>query len=272
MFIPKKRGRRVMRKRTYRKKSVRKVSTSVKKYVKTAIAKSAENKVVNIEVAREFGSYLDSNTMNVFPMTPYTTLFPGPTLGVASNNRIGNQIRARKVMLNYTLRAASYNATTNPVPQPVHVQMYLGYVKQMSGVLPTSSDYNFFYNNGSSSFAPSGTLSDLVAQVNTDQFTILKSWVHKIGYSTNTGTGSTNAASAQGQFFANNDYNLNVVRKMNITKHYPKILKFNDALQSVQGRGLFLWYQAISSTGVALATGIRPVAVNFWVQLEFEDN
>ncbi len=63
--------------------------------------------------------------------------------------------------------------------------MYLEYIKQASGVLPTAADYNLFYNNGSS-----GTLSDLVAQPNTDLFSIVKSWVHKVGFAASNGTGA----------------------------------------------------------------------------------
>lgn len=268
MFIKKNRGKRVMRRRRTTKKSVPKVSKVVRKYVKKEIAKQAENKVINIEQAREFGSYLDSNTMNAFPLTPYITLFPSPTLGVNSNQRIGNECRTRRVTLNYVLRPTPYNATFNPLPVPVHVQFYLGYVKQASGVLPVSADFTAFYQNGSSSLAPSATLSDLIADVNTDKFTILKSWVHKIGFQNSNGTGANVGWST----YSNNDFRLNVVKKMDITKMYPKILRFDDATQSLQGRGLFMWYQAVSANGLALAANIRPVAIDFWVKLEFEDN
>jgi len=268
------------KRRNYRKSSRRKssttkkyskksdnVSSKIKRYVKKQIHKNIENKVVNIEVAREFGSYLDSNTMNVFPMCPYQTLFPSPSLGVLSNNRIGNEIRSRKVMLNYTLRPTPYNATFNPSPQPVHIQMFLGYLKQASGVIPGSADYNLFFNNGSISYAPSGTLSDLVAQPNTDMWTIVKTWTHKVGFAASDGTGINVGWSA----YSNNDYKLNVVKKLDITKHIPKVIKFNDNLQSQQGRNLFLFYQAVASNGLALAVNIRPVAINFWVHFEYED-
>lgn len=270
MFVKKgtKRGK-PLRRRVYRKKSVPKVSTTVKKYVKKEIARQAENKVINIQQAREFGSYLDSNTMNVFPLTPYPTLFPGPTLGTASNNRIGNECRTRKVMFNYVLRPTVYSAANNPNPVPVHVQMYLGYVKQSSGVIPGSSEFNFFYNNGSSSFAPSGSLADLISEENSQRFTILKKWTHRVAFANYAGSGGQLAW----QTNANNDFKSSIVKKMDVTKLYPKILKFDDAAsQALMGRGLFLWYQAISANGNALAAGIRPVAIEFWVHLEFEDN
>lgn len=268
MRVSKKTGKRVLRKRVYRKKSVPKVSTTVRKYVKKEIARQAENKVVNINQAREFGSYLDSNTMNAFPLTPYPTLFPGPTLGVNSNQRIGNQCRTRKVMLNYVLRPTPYNATVNPSPQPVHVQMYLLYLKQSSGSLPGSAEFTAFYNNGSSSFAPSATLSDLISDENTSRFTILKKWSHRVGFQNNQNSG----VNVGWQGYANNGFQMNIVKKLNITSLYPKILRFDDSGQSLMGRGVFLCYQAIASNGLALAAGIRPVAIDFWVHLEFEDN
>lgn len=257
-------SRRPARKRVYKKRST--ISTKLKKYVKKQIHKNIENKCVNLELATEFGSYLQNNTMNVQPMCPYTTLFPGPSSGVLVNNRIGNEIRPRKVMLRYVLRPTPYSATTNPSPAPVHVQMFLGYLKQASGVLPQILDFTIF-NNGSSSFTPSGTLSDLCAPLNKDQWTIVKTWTHKIGFADNQNSG----VNVSWQGYANNDFKLNVVKKLDITKHIPKVIKFNDAVQSQQGRNLFFFYQAIAANGSPMTSVIRPVAINYWIDFHYED-
>ena len=155
---------------------------------------------------------------------------------------------------------------THP-PTGMCIQMFLGYTKQATGALPAAADYTAYFNNGSSSFAPSGTLSDLIAQVNTDRFTILKSWTHKVGFADNQNSG----VNVGWQGYANNDYKMNVVKRINLNKMYPKVMKFDDASQSVQGRGLFMWYQAVASNGLALAANVRPVAIDFWVKLEYED-
>lgn len=251
-------------KRAYKKRTS--VSTNIKKYVKNQIHKNIENKSVSIEKATEFGSYLQNNTMNVQPMCPYTTLFPGPSSGVLVSNKIGNEIRPRQVMLRYVLRPTPYSATTNPNPVPVYVQMFLGYLKQASGVLLQVLDFTIF-NAGSTSFTPSGTLSDLCAPLNKDQWTIVKTWTHKIGYSDAQNTGLTSTW----QGYANNDFKISVVKKLNITKHIPKVIKFNDAAQSQQGRNLFFFYQALAANGSPMTADIRPVAINYWIDFHYED-
>lgn len=249
------------------KKSDKKVSKYIRKYVKSQIHKNIENKTNNIEFANEFGSYLENNSLSVRPLMPYTSLFPGPTQGVASNNRIGNEIRPRKLMLRYTLRPRPYDATVNPSPVPCYVQFWILSLRQASGVLPQAIDFTQMFNNGSSVLSPQGDLSDLVAPFNKDFFHLYKTWTHKIGFATNSGTG----ANASWQQYANNDFKLSVVKKLDLTKYMPKVVKFNDATQSVMGRNLFLCYQAVAANGSALTSAIRTVAIDGWIDFTFED-
>ena len=254
--------------RAYRRKSksTKKVSKSVKKYVKSQISRNIENKCINVNGGGSFGNIAESADMNVYPMLPYTGYGTIPQ-GVTQGTRIGNSVKVKKLMLSYVLRPLPYNASFNPIPQPVEVDMYLGYVNQVPGFLPVPGDFTYLFQNGASTAAPNGTLRDLISTVNTDYWTIKKRWRHKIGYAAYAGTGSD----APSQQYTNNDFKLNVVRKMDITKLVNKNLKFLDAANTLQGKNLFLFYEAVASSGGAFSSTTLPCNIEFWIDLQYED-
>lgn len=256
------------RKRRVYKKRVKKprVSAVVKKYVKRTIHSQIEDKVINIERVTPFGSVLTNSDLNMFPMCPYTSLFSLP-IGTTNGTRLANQVKTRRVMLSYVLRPTAYSSTSNNNPQPFHVQMFLGRYKQSSGILPTGLELTVLFDNGSSSFGPISDLGDLCADINKDAWDIKKKWTHKVGTAQFTGPGNLQNYG----FFANNDFQLNVVRKMDITKYCPKTIKFNDAAGSTQGPNLFLFYQAIPTTGGIFPANEKPANIDYWISYIYED-
>lgn len=247
-------------------KSKTNVSASVKKYVKKAISSNVENKVMMVNAGGAFGNVSQSPFMNAYPMTPYNGYL---TIGqgVTQAGRIGNTIKPKRVMLNYTIRPMGYDVNTNPVPQPQEVDLYLGYVKGEPSKLPVSSDINQLYQLGSSVQAPSGNFSDLIASVNKDYWVIKKRWRHKVGFSASTGTGSN----ASAHYYNNNDYGLNVLKKLDITKYMPAIIKFNDSSATPTSRGLFFFYQCVNGIGTTAPASTLSLSINFWLSIEYED-
>jgi len=259
-------------KRSYRKKRSavggrkRSVSAGVKKYVKSQISKNIENKCININAGSSFGNITESTDMNVYPMLPYTGYGTIPQ-GITQGTRIGNAVKVKKLTLSYVLRPTPYSATSNAFPQPVEVDMFLGYVNQVPGFLPVPGDFTYLFQQGATSIAPVGNLRDIIATVNTDYWTIKKRWRHKIGYASSEGTGAYPAD----QYFANNDFKLNAVRKLDITKLVQKQLKFLDSANTLQGKNLFFFYQAVAATGGSFSSTTLPVNIEFWVDLQYED-
>jgi len=243
------------------------VSSAVKGYVKRALHVAAENKIVEYQTGFDVGSILDSSTLQCRPLTPY----PGYMLlqqGVTQGGRVGNTVRPVKVMFNYIARPNAYNAAYNPTPTPTILQMILGWTKDQPGTLPIASYINTLFQFGSISTAPTGTQFDLLNPINTDIWHIAKKWEHKIGYAYSAGTGAVPAV----QNYANNDYKLNVLRKMNITKYISSSFKFNDNGTLPYNKGLFLMAQAINpTTGVAFPNTITPIHLDYFVTFEYED-
>lgn len=262
MKVPKSRGRKVVRKSNKPKS----VSVSVKKYVKKLIHSQVENKIQNVSASNSFGNINNDTAMGVYPMCPYQGLW-SIGQGVTQNTRVGNKIKVRRVMLNYTLRPNPYNATTNAIPQLCEVDLFLGYLKQANGILPTALDIGQLFQLGNSAMAPQGNLLDLISDINKDFWTIKKRWRHKVGYADYTGSGPNVVT----QYYSNNDFHLNVVKKMDITKFCPKTITFNDGTNSPMGNNLFFFFQAVASQGDTFLAAQEPMRIDYWVSFEYED-
>lgn len=259
-------GRRIVRKRAPRAVKKSNVSTAVKQYVKRTLGAAIENKSVSVTASSEFGSILESPDMNVYPMMPYVGYLTIPQ-GVTQGTRTGNQIKVRRVMLNYVLHPLKYDVTTNLTPQPLEILMYLGRMRRTKGEIPFSPDFSNLYQLGGTSTAPTGTIIDTCFDINNDFWEVKKSWSHKLGYSNYDGTGTSGTF----QRFANNDYKLSVVRKLDITKLCPASVRFDDSNTATQGNNLFFFYQAVSANGNGLSSTQQVAKINFYLTITYED-
>jgi len=242
------------------------VSSAVKKYVKRTLSASTENKCVQVNAGQGFGNVLESPDLNAYPMLPITGYWT-IAQGIGQGSRIGNEIKIKKVMLNYIISPRPYDATSNSVPQPCEIDLYLGYVRGTPSTIPTSIDINNLFQNGNSFSAPVGTLRDLVSVVNKDYWIIKKRWRHKVGFASNNGTGS----SAAFQSFNNNDFKLNAIRKLDITQHVAKTVRFNDSQNTALSKNLFFMYQAVASGGGVFTSTAIPMNIEYWIDVQYED-
>lgn len=250
-------------KRGYKSKNV---STAVKTYVKRALGKEIENKSVQINGGLNFGNVLESTDMNAYPMCPLNGFWSIPQ-GVGAGSRIGNQIKTRRATLSYVLRPIGYDVTINPFPRCTEVQLMLGYVKNTPCFQPAGVDIQQLFQGGSSVVPPVGSLRDIIATINTDYWVIKKRWTHKVGFSIIDGTGSA----PTNQYYSNNDFKLNTVKKIDITKFVPATYQFNDSGVSPTSRNLFLMFQAVSATGEVMTATTLPCNIEFWVDYHYQD-
>lgn len=254
--------------RIFRKKVPRKsVSLAVKKYVKSTIHRQIENKSYQVGWSQDLGGYASSATLFAYPMTPYTGGM-NITQGVTQSTRIGNQIKLRKLRFNFVLSSRTYNVANNPSPQPCEIEMMFCSLKPANGELPTAVDIQNLYQLNASSIAPSGFIYDFTQKVNTDLFHIYKRMRFKLGYSAAGGTG----VNANAQSFANNDFKLNVVRNLDLTKYAPKTITYNDNASSPTSRCLFVLINVLPTIGgTAFAAGVFPARIDSTVYCDYED-
>lgn len=243
------------------------VSAAVKSFVKRTVARNIENKSIQIQYSQSLLGYAGSAVLNQLPITPYTG-YMSITQGVGQNQRIGNEIRIKKLMYNYVLRPLSQDPTINPNPQPIEVQIIFAHTRDQPALIPSVGDYQSLFQLNGTSAPPQGTLEDLCQPFNKDYWNILKVVHHKIGYATAEGTGNSPTA----QYFANNDFKLNVVRRINLTKYAPKIVKFNDTNNTPTTRGVFVFFNILpAGQSPALGSNIQPVRVHSFATLDYED-
>lgn len=259
-------SKKVVKTRRYTKAKAS-VST-VKSIVKREIARNIENKVIE--------AYYDGNalytyghanwvTQNVFPVCPYATVM-SIAQGANQQQRIGNQIKTKKLIFSGCLFPNFYNVTTNPIPKPLEVVMWIIYDREAPSIDPVPG--TDFIQLGSTTSALVGNLSDILCDVNNDRYRLVARKVLKLGYANYGGTGTQVA----GQAFANNDFKLNQRFRFDLTKHYPKIVKYNDNYTSPTSRGLFCVIQPVPADGtVATPATALPCYISYALSYQYED-
>jgi len=263
--MPPKRKGPMRKKRGYKKKCA--VSSCVKQYVNRAIGLRAENKIINFGSNMTVCSYLNDNTLRSTSLTPNGNAFT-INQGTGQNARIGNSITVKKIMFCYTLYPLGYDISTNSTPKPGLVQMILARVKEAPFDIPNSTHVANLFQAGNSSAPPTGSITDANKMYNKDYWTILKSWTHKVGYAASDGTGGQVGR----QYHSNNDFKMLHQRKMDITKHMNKILKFQDNTQYTKTPGIFLMCQWLNADGTIAASGQLMANLEYFVNFEYEDS
>lgn len=259
--------RRPLRRMKKRTNKTRNVSVAVKKYVKATIHKQIENKGYQIQFSREMGGFAANNALYVYPLTPYT----GGMLigqGTTQSSRLGNQIKPRSLTWDIIMSPLPYNASTNSSPQPLEIEIYICSLKMASGEIATAVEVANMFQLNASSTAPTGSLVDFTQKINTDIIKCHKRIRMKLGFASFNGTGN-NAAY---QSFNNNDFKLNVIKRINLTKYCPKVITYNDNSSTPTSRCLFALFNISPAIGGTQFAGSQLVArIDSTISLVYED-
>jgi len=215
-------------KKSPKKRSVKKVTKLSKPMtlaIKNIIHKQAENKVKDFATSTAINNYNGSNfnNFNIIPLSPFPT-YLDISQGTGQGARTGNKITTMKASIKFAIYPRAYEATTNAFPQPQDVRIVILKSKDTPIPLQSVSSLGNFFQYGSSTSGPSGLLTDIVKEINKDLYTIYYDKVIKVGCASATGLG----AAVNAQYFANNDYKFNQIRKIDLTKMMHKTITFND--------------------------------------------
>lgn len=258
--MPPKRAKRPYKKRPRRAK---KVSKSVKTYVKRVIHQNVENKRASTGGNNIITAYNVSSNILAIPLSPISTYLT-IAQGVGQGDRTGNSIVLRKVVFRYVLTPSVYNASLNPTPTPQMVKFWFGYTR--AAPLTQSTSAVGFFQSGDTSITPGGYLSDMLRSINGDLFKMFTSRTFKLGNADYSGLGSQ----ANQQYNTNNDYKLNHIGSIDVTKYMIKKVKFNDTTNNQSnGHGLFLYATTVRADG--LTNSANPVTLDWWLDYEYED-
>jgi len=244
--------------RTYRKKNLRrrsrrpkaKVTKKLKRYVQRAIKSHIESKVF---IVSSLNNAITTANGTV-PLASY--LLPSPSLGTASNNRIGNEIKLRKSYIRGYVNCLPYSAISNPTPFPIYVKMWLcAYKTIMTASISATNIATDFFNTGASNQGFVGNILDLTNPNNTDAWTIYATKTIKLSETVGT-NGYADTGSFTRPFY------------FRIDKHVKSKLKFNDIGQTPTNKNLFLIYQAVTADGSATT---QSAEVHVTTHFTFED-
>jgi hypothetical protein len=267
----------VFKKRSYKKRATKKrvrggrkssagVSAAVKSYVNRTVHAQIEDKDNSFGSLDNIGTIYAQPTMNVVPCFLHPL-----TQGDQEGQRIGNQIRVKTLIHKYILFPTAWDVTVNPFPQPTEVIMWWGRLKRSATEAPTAADFQRLFQFGAAAVAPTGDLRDCIAGVNKDLFTIFATRRHKLGNASILGATYINPADQQ--YFTNNDFKLNIVNTINLTKHMKKVQKYDDDdIANVGQSQVFNWVTAVNSDGTLnTATTLLPVQYYSYFTIKYED-
>ncbi|MBC6626281.1 hypothetical protein [Pseudomonas sp.] len=175
--------------------------------------------------------------------------------GDAQNSRQGNRIRTQSSWLNGVLTVQPYNAAYNPNPRPIDCLVYI--YKVRGGGNSVQSTLAGFYQNNATTTAPQTSLYDTVFPINTDTYQVVWRRMFKLGAAANPGTGIDN----NNQRWESNDYKRTCRFRVNLTKFYDKVWRYDDNTPTPTNNILYLAILPINSDNTipASGNGLRPV-------------
>lgn len=259
--------RKYAKKRTYKKKS------SIKKMIKREISRQAEDKeacVLNLgrniySVAA--GAFDSSNIIECgFSATALSI-----AQGTSQGGRVGNKIRVKSLKIQGTLVPKSYNATSNPDPQPCQYRMILFYNRNTPNAVPTPQASADIVQFGSTVSSFDDDLIDQWAPLNTDTYNILAQKRCKVGFAQNVIPTAGSGAVSLSQWQPNNDFKLNYSLNWDITKYIPKLVTYKDNNVDATSRGLYLMIVPSSARGTALGSAVIAAELSYALTVKYED-
>lgn len=221
------------------KRAIRKAKKSIfAKRVKAVVTRLSETKVANYAVQNRTITTIasadwDLYVLNLLPQDAGGTMSTVTIAqGDSQSTRDGNQIRLVSGKLTGVIKAnVLYDPTYNYDPKPMRITLWIVKLKPVLDDTLASLESvvaNSFFQNGAVSTGFQSTTIDLTRSVNADHVTLVKKRTFNVGaadYSSSFGVGS---AANVSQRYANNDTSISHMFRIDITKHLPKMMRFND--------------------------------------------
>lgn len=238
--------------------------------VKTTLRRQQEKKQAYFNVTSQalYGyanNATNFQTVNIYPLTPYSG-FTQITQGLGDADRIGDDIRTYKAKLKIVLYPEAYNASTNPLPECQDVRIMIVKPRGASIIADIQNTVNVdFFNTGNTSVPIAGNLVDMTRTINNDKLITFYDKIHKIGFAGYTGTGSQ----ASYQYMANNDYKLNKIIKLDVTKWIPKLFKYNDNGPTPNTHHVYIIFCPVNATGTVSGSAANQYKLLMNMTYEF---
>jgi len=242
--------RRAPKRRVYKRKAPAK--KAIRRVVKQVLARREEpktyailNNVRNLYTSTSSSLNFDFNNIGSCAWGSGAVVL---SQGTGQGARVGNQVRLKKMTFKGSIHPMPYNASTNPSPIPLACRMILFRQREAPTSAPSIIASADIFQYGNTVQGLQDELVDLWLSTNKDKYTIVADRKFKVGYSSTTGTGG----SAGSSYFANNDFKMLYNFSFDVTKHLPKVTRFNDNNSTPTTNNLYyaVWYTAPDGTGI----------------------
>lgn len=236
------------------------------KAVKRVIHRMSENKVLSSSSPLVDVVACDGSTNN----TAFLNLLPALQQGTAQGQRIGNQVRLVKNTIRGHIWLKDYSATTNPLLAPVMVKMWVvswKYSNVGSGLQPTArTDYDTFFQAGSSTSNFVGNLLDMERSVNTDVWTVHATKTFMLSTAPYSSAGSPPIQYQNQQGVICHPFSFSLGK-------YAKSLKYNDniAPSHPTNHSLYLIIQTVQARGQTNGTSSSFCRYSYNQDMVYED-
>lgn len=189
-----------------------------------------------------------------------TNIFPQISQGTGDGQRIGNIVRIKKLMFNYTIRAAAVMSTNNFTALPFLVRVIV--YKQRYAI--DDSSPLLILDSGASSQNLGSTPDDYIKPYNKKLFQIFYSrtfLMQPIRNELTTPISSENVAQGTKTF---------ITRRVQLKIPYKSLI-FNDTNNTIQNAGLFAAFCCCNTDGTVINVGSSRAMVNAESQIYYTD-
>lgn len=264
-------GARRRARRTSRKAVARTARLTVMRMAET---QDADNRNTDVLVGT-----MNSTQWNIgaqcYSLTPNLNANNGVQINQGSSEgaRKGNQIRTVKSTISFAGVAQGYNATTNPSPRPFYLKWWI-FSGRMGVDLTDIADAQAirldFFESGSGTLGTTGTTLDMMRPINNEKYVVHKQGTHKMFFASYTGSGGTGTGDRGQQ--ANNDFKMGIMKKLNVTKYMPKIIRFPDnEAAPPTSKPVWMAFATYYADGVNMPAVEAPVRLRILQDFKFKD-
>lgn len=247
------------------------VPYKIKRYVKYIIGKNTETKEATPVYADNIAILpYGQQTTHTFTTLNLNQIFQGITQGTQNGNRIGDEIKVKKLTFKGFLNWDSSKIANEQYRHlPLYVKMFVFKRKdsidnpaQYTG--PAGTGENQILMNGPTAGAPVNKLSDMNKMFNTDAYKIFKTKTFKLGPSA---VGNTPDTSGQW----NNDFKFSQRFSIDLSKHV-NIVKYNEGQPYQSNCAFYVGFLiAFGNNSDIDATHLPPVEAHYVVNMTYED-
>lgn len=265
------------------------ISRQFSNRVKSVIGRISETKCLNYSIQNKqlfnvaSADWL-SSVVNLLPeATGGTTWQYSCNQGTGESDRIGNEIRPTSLVLTGVLRAnLAFDNTGNYNPCPLRVTMWLVRIKKHLTDSSTNLEQivdNTFFQAGNTSSGMFGTTLDLTRTPNNDQIEVQMKKTFLLGASDYVSGFAVNSGNNVSQRYADNGTTISRMFRINLTKHLPKKLMFNDGSNTTPVNARKMWLMittqrvdgSISQTSLGNYTGPVPAFIDYGLDFKYKD-